>query len=148
MSISATEVDNLPLELLNEMVAKWVMGESRPVFFAHSPGHILAPAYSDGGNWYCVLDFMEGDICNWKPRNFSANYKAMGLVIEAFRVGKHKQKHRDPVACHIIMQVWESDNNGNDCSCLIQSPTIAPVEGWGKSMPEAVARAALKASLK
>ena len=82
--LTEAEIDALEGRALDAAVAEYVLGEPMPPLGVHDPGHVMS-AVTSGKAWVCVLDYYQGDECNWRPRLFSTDWGAAGLVIDAMR---------------------------------------------------------------
>ena len=67
--LTDAEIDALEGEALDKAVAEYVMGETQPNSI--HPPHIDYMHFGDA--WYCLPEYDDGDICEWKPAPFSDN---------------------------------------------------------------------------
>ena len=113
---------------LNELVALKVFGQPRPMY-VHEP-HI-EPIWN--GHWVCSPDYDEGDVCNWKARDFSGDIAAAWQVVEKM-VGSHY--------CDWTLDMTWYDGPNYTMRFLHADATY---EGFGMTAPEAVCKASLLA---
>jgi len=127
-------------EELDKLVAAEVMGEPIPEFTPENAlGLQLAgsPVKSPKGNWLCLCRYDEDDIPTWRPLPYSTDISVAWLVVEKL-IDIHPQ---GDFHLEHLEDEW--------CCGWCYPPSGADLDNWicGKTVPEAICKAALIATL-
>ena len=117
---------------LDALVAERVMDEPMPRLLEHAPGHIMDVVYSTGKNWYCLLDFNDGDVCNWIPCPFSEHNTLMYRVLETFDTFTIRKESDGQIYVFVVRgNVWAEDTSATIalavCRAALKAVTTAAV---------------------
>jgi len=79
--MNKSQIENMPAgKEIDGLVAEIVFGESKPVY-THVHDNVFSTKWSNGKNWHCTPEYLNGDICEWTPKAFSMDISAAQEVI-------------------------------------------------------------------
>jgi hypothetical protein len=122
--------------IMDALVAEKVMGLVPCTAPSHTPGH----KYHMPGPCHAQPDSPD---LGGETKQYSTEIEAAWEVVERLERGAFAPFGEQVAAC--VEMVCDDGIQDERYYCAIFSPTLAKVESWGKTMPEAICRASLKA---